>query len=700
MIYKYFTFILTVIILGLSLTTPVSAENTGSSKRDTLIMEIQKRAQRDVEHNKPQKTLQELHLLFGENAKAQGLSISQIEEWYEDAYKIAKPEKSWMEKFIDDQFAIMGWGLAFIVILFYFFRETVNHFAINFVSNLHKWFYRLVSGYRLFRKWALNRYRQALIKNFREFKVPFRPDNRPLKMHEVYIPLKVKGTKEYERIDAYQAITEHQRLMVVGEPGAGKSTLLKHITLSYAEGNLPQLPKQPVVILMEIGHLRQDDLLDDLVKELDKKDFPNARNFVEIGLVQGTLMLLFDGLDEVTSEGRQIVVNKISELLDRYYRCRVVITCRKAVYHNEFATKTDQTLEIDSFRDDEIQQFLQPWQQDMPPGKSVKQLIHTLHERPRIMQLASNPLLLTIIAYLYTDTAFVLPHSRAKFYSEATQVLLEQWHREHNTYEAAKKQAVLRHLALFNQDGSVENKSDWRTMKMETVLAEIRKVLPDLNLTDKDADPLLEEIVNRSGLLQKIDGGERYQFAHLTLQEFFAAVALRDDVAGMLTRFKANPDTWREAVKIWCGLDHDSTDLIRAIYADDSVMAFECIADAQQVSADLADEIISYFKSQLGTKGEQGEAINRAFAAVASNTTDRGKTIFKYLADILADTKENKQRRVAAANILSMTNLDDAANVLGNYYHDKNISNEVSSALKNMGDIAVPILENLLTARK
>jgi energy-coupling factor transporter ATP-binding protein EcfA2 len=690
---KHFLFISTVIWLSfLSLTISTKAENNAPSPHDALMADIQKRAQRDIEYNKSQKTLQELHLLFGDKAKAQGLNISQVEEWYEDAYQKAKPEKSWFEDFKKNPILTIGWVLFIFIAFLQYFRLSISQAFTWLFKLIGFWLYRLVSGYRPFRRWALRHYRQALIKNFREFKVPFRPDNRPLKMHEVYIPLKVKRTKEYERIDAYQAITKHQRLMVVGEPGAGKSTLLKHIALSYAEGNLTRLPKQPVIILVEIGHLRQDDLLDDLVKELDKKYFPNARNFVEIGLKQGTLMLLFDGLDEVSSEGRKNIVNKISYLLNKYAKCRAVITCRKAVYHNEFATKTDQTLEIDSFRDDEIQQFLQPWQRDMPPGKSVKQLIHTLHERPRIMQLAGNPLLLTIIAYLYTDTAFVLPHSRAKFYSEATQVLLEQWHREHNHYEAAKKQAVLRHLALFNQDGGVENKSDWRTMKMETVLAEIKKVLPNLNLTDKDADPLLEEIVNRSGLLQKIDGGERYQFAHLTLQEFFAALALRDDVEGMLKRFKENQDIWREAVKIWCGLDHDSTDLIRLIFTEDSVMAFECIADAQQVNAELANKIIGHFKSQLGIEGEQSEKINQAFAAVASNTTDRGKTIFNYLADILADTEELKQRRVVAANILSMTNLEDAAKVLAGY---REIS-EVRAALVRMGDIAVPVLEKLI----
>ena len=35
--------------------------------------------------------------------------------------------------------------------------------------------------------------------------------------------------------------------------------------------------------------------------------------------------------------------------------------------------------------------------------------------------------------------------------------------------------------------------------------------------------------MERSGLFLKIDGGDRYQFPHLTLQEYFAAVALTDN---------------------------------------------------------------------------------------------------------------------------------------------------------------------------
>ena len=103
-------------------------------------------------------------------------------------------------------------------------------------------------------------------------------------------------------------------------------------------------------------------------------------------------------------------------------------------------------------------------------------------------------------------------------------------------------------------------------MDFQTVLAEVKQVLPKVDLDpSKDAKPLLDEIVKRSGLLLAIDGGERYQFAHLTLQEFFAAEALVNDEQGLLARFRDDPDGWREVVKLWCGLGIDCTALVRGV---------------------------------------------------------------------------------------------------------------------------------------
>ena len=307
-----------------------------------------------------------------------------------------------------------------------------------------------------------------------------------------------------------------------------------------------------------------------------------------------------------------------------------------------------------------------------------------LSDKPQIKALARNPLLLTIIAYLYTDIVdFVLPNSRAEFYSEVTDVLLNKWKGGHNQFKPAQKRLVLQHLALFNQDsGEIK---DRRSIDLKTVLAQVKIVLPDLNLAEEMVEPLLDEIVERSGLLLTIDGGERYQFAHLTLQEFFAAAELRDKPKELLQRFQADPDIWRETVKLWCGLDHDSTDFIQAVYDIDSVTGLECLADATKISPELSDKIITSFKPKLGT-----EAINKAFAAVAAGS--RGQAILDFLADTLVNAAES-ELRIAAANILSLTNIPKAAELLANCYVNR--TKEVRPALVRLGDLAVIKLETL-----
>lgn len=195
-------------------------------------------------------------------------------------------------------------------------------------------------------------------------------------------------------------------------------------------------------------------------------------------------------------------------------------------------------------------------------------------------------------------------------------------------------------------------------------------------------------------MLLAIDGGDRYQFAHLTLQEFFAASQLRDDADGLISRFNADPDAWREILKLWCGIAGDSTNLIREARSVDPVVAFECLADAQEVDPTFASEIINSFKSQLGINGNE-HIVNHAFASVAAD--DRRRTdVFTFLKETLEDTSETDARRKAVVNVLSLTNLPNAATLLTQQY--VNLDNIefrqiLDQALIRMGDIAVPEIE-------
>ncbi len=587
-----------------------------------------------------------------------------------------------------------GWIVAGVLFVLYILRDVLKDSLTRFFKWLAERLYNHLAGYKPFWLIALHRYRRALVREHQELKIPFRP-GRPLRMRDIYVPLKVTGSGNRALVDAHTALGQHPRLMVVvGEPGSGKTMLMRHVARSYAREGLHNFDGQPIPILLELDRLNDpsETVLAHLTAALGRHDFPNAQSFVKSGLKHGFLMLLFDGLDEVNQEAREPVVRQIKDLLQGS-DCRVVVTCRTWVYKNEFDDWNDQRLDIVEFDDRQIQRFLNAWEPEMPAGKSVEHLLHTLRERPHIMALARNPLLLTIIAYLYSDTAFMLPHSRTEFYERSTTALLDQWDRfrgKRNQYKAGHKRLVLQGLALYYQERAATQREDRRSAALTDVLAETKNVLPSLNLAAEHAGPLLGEIVARSGLLLALDGGTRYQFTHLTLQEFFAALALKDKPDQLIARFEADPNTWRESAKLWCGLEHDSTTLIEAVAAADPITALECLGDAQQVDADYAADLIQSFQIRLARSDPDWEAATRALALVAANPRPRGEAVLNNLAATLSSPAATPEIRLAAAQVLSLTNLPQAADVLAEHAPR---DPALRPLLAQMGNLAVPALK-------
>ncbi|QHG20792.1 NACHT domain-containing protein [Nostoc sp. ATCC 53789] len=683
--------------------TPIPTSNSNFKAQNVknkavLIQEIKDYAERHVKNDKPMDTSLVI-TLYGKNPS--GLSAPEVAKIYEDEYGKQKDKKDndIFEKIKNDIFFGLGWGIGLVFCILYFSKEILQQYFNNLIDLLINFVYQNVSGLPVFSYWSLRRYKEGLINKHNTLKISFRP-NKPLDMRKVFVPLQLNETLDKNPIAAKKAISKYPRLLITGIPGAGKSVLLRYLILSWAEGKLDQKLNEKVPVILDLHrlnkpNLNQKDLQDQLVEAFAKDDFPNAHNFVSQSLENGTLLLFLDGLDEVNNNLRPQVIKEIKDLLDKFDKCRVVITCRTAVYNNEFASELDQTLNLIDFTDKQIRSFLEAWKEQIPPEKSIDQLIQTLRERPQIMSLARNPLLLTIIAYLYTDTPFVLPHSRAEFYQKSTDILLDFWDNaknNRNQYRGSDKRRVLQFLALFIQDNATQSITDRRSLDYPTLLVEIKRVLPTLNLNVEQAQIILEEIEQRSGLLLKIDGGERYQFAHLSLQEFFAAAALLDKGDDLVQKFRIDPLNWREVVKLWCGLALNSTSVIHAIYQRDTLTAFECIADAQQVEQGLADEIINNFKQQL-EKVNNDENFAIAFGAVAAaGSRQRGRAMFEFLESTLK-TSNDLGHKKAAIVALSKTNLPQAAEILFQYYKQQNLP-EAHKALIRMGDLAAFLLQS------
>jgi hypothetical protein len=699
--------------------TPIQSQMLLSSSQNdctvpqTLCENVRQLAQSDVADDIPRRTshaidlFKEGHPDWETNPSKAKLEIGNTyDREYSRQEKVKKRslDAAW-EQWSESGLLVPFLGL-FVLVVAAWFKDAIAKAWSKLIQAIDNWIYERFAGTPFFEGLALQRYREALVENYQHLKIPFRDNHEPLEMGEVYVPLKVAETNEGDQIDAYRAIAQYRRLMVKGIPGSGKTILLKHVAFSYGKRRLLWLEDRPIPVLIELHRLKDRDLSEEkliaeIVNAFRRNRFPKAERFVRHGLEHGKLMLLLDGLDEVNSAVRPVLAQCVSDLLkslDSQQRCRLIVTCRTAVYDHEFARETDQTLEVVDFSDQQMRRFLKAWQQAIPADKSIDQLMQTLRDRPRIMVLARNPLLLTLIAYLYTDAAFEVPRSRSEFYEVSTRTLLEQWQDQFNRYRGSDKRRVLQHLALHQQQASTQQQQDRRSIDGLVVLEQIRDFLPRLNLDpSRDTVPFLEELVERSGLFLKIDGGDRYQFPHLTLQEYFAAVALTDNPRKLIQFLQQDPIAWREVVKLWCGIAGNSTDLIMEVYQQDPVLGFECLADAQEVDQERAELVVDHCKGLLNSVDEQDE-LAKAFGAIAASARPRGRAVFEFLVETL-DNSQQGHYRSFAANALSLTNSEAAALILASRYMEflsqgRHLlkHSDIQQPFIRMGDLAVPYL--------
>jgi hypothetical protein len=100
------------ILLWLALTPSVNAQTpTPPPTRESLIEEIQLRAQRDVEMGADPQSPSDLAVLFSEQAAAVGLTMSEVKNIYDEAYRLTPPP----QKTLREQLQPQG-GLLLLII--------------------------------------------------------------------------------------------------------------------------------------------------------------------------------------------------------------------------------------------------------------------------------------------------------------------------------------------------------------------------------------------------------------------------------------------------------------------------------------------------------------------------------------------------------------------------------------------------------
>jgi hypothetical protein len=280
------------------------------------------------------------------------------------------------------------------------------------------------------------------------------------------------------------------------------------------------------------------------------------------------------------------------------------------------------------------------------------------------------------MAYLYgrSGSAGGLPYSRSAIYDEMVEQLLG----DGDALPRDAKLLVLSRFATENMD-----LSSGRVMPYAYLVRTIMDAVDGANRSY--ADRLLKTISERSGLLRRVGAGG-YAFAHLTIQEYFAALALGGDEDGVVAKLDESWGPWTEVVKFWCGTTRLNALTVWKKVCDISLtLGFACLAEVRQnnpmfeteglkeVSQILAtaireaDSTLMHGQEleRLATHPILGAIVTNQAAIELHDATERGKPEGAH-ADAMAQILDAVPRETVILRLIELARTDPAAReVLG-----------------------------------
>lgn len=408
------------------------------------------------------------------------------------------------------------------------------------------------------------------------------------------------------------------RLLLLGDAGSGKTMTLRYAALRLAEAYLkgdaslladantglrlhlrqtplpiyvrltlfaatipPDLKELPPQERQNYAGAPPDLFLDWLDREMAKYcEMPERMLSSLIKKNDGGVLLLLDGLDEAGDDQRRAYLAQvIDNLARRYATLRYVVASRTAGYGGRVYLPDFLERHLSPLNEQEAQALLHKWfaavyqrladigrrRQDAAADQAV-QLWSAIERNDRLLEMATNPLLLTVMALLQFNNV-KLPDQRAKLYEKLIELLLDLWRKQNvandtlvmSVAQLATEQRRLEALALSMQQQAQQVREVTLSQAQEWLSPlYVERLKIDREAADERVRDLLHRLAVDSGIIQRRD--DMYSFSHYTFQEYLAARALDsldnrtgapDSVAFLLER--SGDPRWRETLLLAAG---------------------------------------------------------------------------------------------------------------------------------------------------
>lgn len=454
-----------------------------------------------------------------------------------------------------------------------------------------------------------------------------------LRFDEIYVPLRIRrpaadvagGSQSLAEANDEMGIERlfltpraaSPHTLLLGDPGAGKTTGLLKLLHRCLEQNGPEalgLEPGTLPVFLRLRRLTADDLfrpfVDFLQRELEGELNEVAQEKIpgDLGLRlwdHGKLLLLLDGLDEITDESLR-AEDGLDEIVDEGLRAddeiaegglraevcrfvgnslpagtsresiRAVVSCRFSGY-GEGVRLDDRfaPLEVRPLDTTQSCDLVRHWfraAQRALPGRllpqealrATKGLVGALdspsYGSQRWKVLVSSPLFLTLLCVI-TYRGDQMPRHRATFYEQCLRVLLGPWRHNKRDSTGAEKVAeppldVETALALLRSIAwQLHCRQSWDDLSVAELADLLADCLAPRGRPVPAAARVFEWLYREAGVLANY-GEHRYGLLHLGLQEYLAAAHVASQGVALLDELceYAGEEWWQEVFLLLAGL--------------------------------------------------------------------------------------------------------------------------------------------------